>query len=65
MTIKEYYFHARALGNFRAADALKVAKAAYLLDLKLITVRPTAEVWNEKLPDGTGELRASAGVRVY
>jgi hypothetical protein len=67
MQTTQYFQHARSLGAFRAEDALAVARQAAELD-RVAALKAAAQptvAWYEVLPDGSGMVRFSNGVKVY
>jgi len=69
MNTQDYFRIARSLGAFSAADCLALAREAAELDRAAAARAASAAgpdvVAVETLPDGSGAVRLSFGVKVY
>ena len=64
MTTKDYYIHARSLGQFRAVDCLRMARECAAMDARA-NAKPPIFAYTETLPDGSGMMKLSNAVKVY
>jgi hypothetical protein len=65
MNVKAYYRHARSIGNYKAVDALALARQAATLDETRRVSIPPATVGLEVLPDGSNPIILSFGIKVF
>lgn len=65
MDVKSYYRHCRSIGNYRAVDALALAREAAALDEANYVTVPPASAGVEVMPDGTSPIILSFGIKVY
>ena len=65
MTARDYFKHARSIGNFRAIDAWDLAKEAAEMDWNSYKPTPPASVGVEFMPDGSAPVALSFGIKVF
>lgn len=67
MNTTEYFKHARSLGGFPASQCLALARQAAALDraAELKKVAQPVLAWHEVMPDGSGFVKFSCGIKVF
>lgn len=63
--VKDYYAHARALGEFTASQCLDLARQAAKMDIDGMPIIPAAITSREVLHDGSDPVTLSFGIKVY